>query len=578
MKFKLKNIVLVSLLAVAGIFGASAAVFSKSVNETPIAEKVEATNSGRVTGGDTVYFVAKNNWARVDVYFWGGTGSFSSWPGYQMTKVGTFSTYGLFAYTIPTGTNPGSLKFNSNGYDKGMKDISLTDSKGYGCNTLWSDSGNQYLDVTICKINKKKLLGSTETDIGTEYISGTSWTVTKQEFVSGYQGNGWYKNDKTTPISGTYTGCDWNTTVYSKYTSHAAWEGTINLDLSNSGWAGAGASYAVLLMDKSTYTTEQDAWSTYVTGTAANVRLVQIPYSSNFEPKEMHVVRYNPSKSDWNTQKWTNLWGQTSDIYSFSTMVRIGDTYDEFSNNNAYLGYPKVMGGSTWTTIGYLTNVKLNESNNVEYYGKVSLSTGTEFKIQRAPYADGDYRAQYIAHSDIASNFSNGGDANITTVTGGTYNIYFDEFATYGSSKKIYITTEVIEWSQYFLDTVGCDATGITLPTGWSSCASSYSGLSSDAKNTIYSASANPNGKTVEKAVARYDHAVSAHPSLTRFIVNSGSTPRAAYHSSFSPFSLFGSEDNFSTIIIIISSSVALLSVTALSILVIRKRKSKEIE
>ena len=39
---------------------------------------------------------------------------------------------------------------------------------------------------------------------------------------------------------------------------------------------------------------------------------------------------------------------------------------------------------------------------------------------------------------------------------------------------------------------------------------------------------------------------------------------------------LFGGEDNFSTVIIVIASSVALLSVTALSILVIRKRKSKE--
>ena len=43
--------------------------------------------------------------------------------------------------------------------------------------------------------------------------------------------------------------------------------------------------------------------------------------------------------------------------------------------------------------------------------------------------------------------------------------------------------------------------------------------------------------------------------------------------------SLFGdSENNISVVIIIIASSVALLSVTALSILVIRKRKSKEIE
>ena len=47
--------------------------------------------------------------------------------------------------------------------------------------------------------------------------------------------------------------------------------------------------------------------------------------------------------------------------------------------------------------------------------------------------------------------------------------------------------------------------------------------------------------------------------------------------SSFSPFSLFtDDEDNLSTIIIIAASGVALLSVTALSILVIKKRKNKE--
>ncbi len=44
----------------------------------------------------------------------------------------------------------------------------------------------------------------------------------------------------------------------------------------------------------------------------------------------------------------------------------------------------------------------------------------------------------------------------------------------------------------------------------------------------------------------------------------------------FSPLSLFGEEDNLSTVIIIVASSVALLSVTALSILVIKKRKNKE--
>ena len=52
-------------------------------------------------------------------------------------------------------------------------------------------------------------------------------------------------------------------------------------------------------------------------------------------------------------------------------------------------------------------------------------------------------------------------------------------------------------------------------------------------------------------------------------------TPKNAI-SFFSPLSLFGEEDNLSTVIIIVASSVALLSVTALSILVIKKRKNKE--
>ena len=59
-------------------------------------------------------------------------------------------------------------------------------------------------------------------------------------------------------------------------------------------------------------------------------------------------------------------------------------------------------------------------------------------------------------------------------------------------------------------------------------------------------------------------------------IASTGKPIGQAVHS-FSPLSLFGdSEDGLSTIIIIAASSVALLSVTALSILVIKKRKNKE--
>ena len=62
---------------------------------------------------------------------------------------------------------------------------------------------------------------------------------------------------------------------------------------------------------------------------------------------------------------------------------------------------------------------------------------------------------------------------------------------------------------------------------------------------------------------------------ITR-LANSGSLPNASLQALL-PFSFAGNgEASFSTLIIIVSSSVALLSVTALSILVIRKRKSKE--
>lgn len=58
-------------------------------------------------------------------------------------------------------------------------------------------------------------------------------------------------------------------------------------------------------------------------------------------------------------------------------------------------------------------------------------------------------------------------------------------------------------------------------------------------------------------------------------MISSGN-PNHAASRNFTIFNLVGEEGNISTVIIVIASSVALLSVTALSILVIRKRKTKE--
>ena len=195
----------------------------------------------------------------------------------------------------------------------------------------------------------------------------------------------------------------------------------------------------------------------------------------------------------------------------------------------AYLGFPKVIGGNgSWADMVYLTNVKSNGSHNAEYYStSVTLAVGDEFKIQVAPYASGDYYGAYSTHSSIEDNFDGDGTNNIEVLVAGTYAFYFDSY-----EHSLYITKVEIaaadEWAQYFLANVGCDSTGANLPTGWSSCATEYAKLSGAAKNIVYGATAKVDGSYVEQAVARYDLAITNHPSLTKFIVNSSDTPRSA--------------------------------------------------
>ncbi len=378
-------------------------------------------------------------------------------------------------------------------------------------------------------IQYKVLDGASPVQIGSETVlQGASYSRPANRYEAGYTFGGWYTNTACT-IAYNGSTISGNLNLYAKYTS-GTWAGTVNLDLRDSGWADAAANYAIMFMDKTTYPSEITAWSTYVTGTAAGERLVTISYDIPFNPQLMTVVRYKStySQSDWNSVKYPedgNKWGQTPDI-SVDSIVRIGNTTDGYGNNYAYEGYPQVIGGAGWTNITYLTSVKSNGSHNVEYYGSVTLAANTEFKIQVAPYADGDYYATYSTYKDLEGDFGGGGSSNILAKKGGTYSFYFDSYAG-----TLYITTVALaaadEWAQYFLAHSGCDATGVNIPSGWTACATEYAKLSGDAKDIVYGASAGTD-TYIEKAVARYDIAIRNHPSLTKFIVNSSSTPRTA--------------------------------------------------
>ena len=428
----------------------------------------------------------------------------------------------------------------------------------------WTPSG-----YTVTKY--KVLDGASPVEIESERVNaGTTYAVPANRYEAGYTFDGWYTTSACT-TKYTAKAINADTGIYAKYTS-GTWAGNVVVDLGNSGWADVAANYAVMFMDKTTYPSEIDAWSTYLTGTKAGTYQISVPYDIPFEPKTMLIARYNSSysQSSWNTNKWpssTYAWGQTDDI-EFGTYVIVSNLNG--TKNAASTYYPVIKGGtSTWTDKAILSEHKVNGSGHVEYFStSVTLLKDEKFKSV-VPSSMGDlYYGAYSTHSSLTSNFSGGGDSDITVLVGGTYALYFDS-----ATRSLYITTVAIaqadEWAQYFLSNVGCDASGVNLPTGWSSCATEYAKLSGAAKDIVYGATGKEDGTYVERAVARYDVAVRNHSSLSRFIVDSGDRPRTSSY--VNPISIFNKVDSSAVII-----SAVVIGVTALAVggyFLLRKKK-----
>ena len=493
----------------------------------------------------TFYLVSNWDWGIPRIHYWGGDNptSWDSTP--TMTKVvDSYTVDGktgaVYKYDVPENTT--GIIIRNNGKTQQTANYEFASWGGVSTNGAyfeWKDESNKLVacnyvpDVTVTRY--AVINGGSPVKIDDVNVSqGSQYDVPAKVYREGYECEGWYTTQACT-VKYTKTSVNSNMSIYAKYTTHAAWAGTVNIDLRNSGWADAAANYSILFMNKTTYSEEVTAWSEYITGTAVGERLVSVPYSLGFEPLTILVTRYNSSysKASWDTEKFPtdgNAWGQTPDV-DFNTMIRIGDSVDEHNHNYAYGGYPQVIGGtSTWSNLYYLDNVKSNGSHNVEYYSTtVTLSVGQKFKIQVAPYGGLDYYDTYSTYSLIEGNFEKKSEDNnnIYVKTAGTYAFYFDSYAN-----SLYITTVDLaaadEWAQYFLSHVNCDATGKTAPSGWTACADEYAKLSGGAKDIVYGATAKEDGSYVEQAVARYDVALKNHPSLDPFIKNSSNVARSA--------------------------------------------------
>ena len=166
---------------------------------------------------------------------------------------------------------------------------------------------------------------------------------------------------------------------------------------------------------------------------------------------------------------------------------------------------------------------------------------------------------------------SNGGNIQYTGATAKQFALYFDR-----NAGTIYINdgahAAADDWSDGFLNGVGCDPTGVNEPTNWSTYAASYALLDDDVKDIIYSADAKVDGTLTEHAVATYDYAVAHHSGLEKFIKDRNGEVRLFDISSLSTIPTIA--NNNSATMIALVAIITLASVSAIVLfVVIKKRK-----
>lgn len=161
----------------------------------------------------------------------------------------------------------------------------------------------------------------------------------------------------------------------------------------------------------------------------------------------------------------------------------------------------------------------------------------------------------------------------------------FNTIDTLNKMRNITPRERIIYFSSFFNNELGatCDFDGNTnyssLKASWTKVNNQYP-IDDDSKNIFKLVDKNENGNELEQAAAKYDYIVEKYGSDSSNINNFANRNVVIRPASFlnvrTIFSFDNGEASFATIVIIIASSISLLSITALSALVIKKRKTKE--
>lgn len=251
----------------------------------------------------------------------------------------------------------------------------------------------------------------------------------------------------------------------------------------------------------------------------------------------------------------------------------------------------------------YNPSYKLSRTETVdpiEYVIILDLEKDAEFKIVFEGYVwDGwskvDGSSKTITDGAIVQGSDPDGTGNrIKAAKAGKYEIYYKSNWEYN---KIWIQydseTEAILYAEDFLTTITCTGQGSIsfnindwnkVGAATTSMEYKYEQLTVGAKGKLALATPSIRGNEIEQCAARYDAILSKYGYGTgsgQYHDFMGRTPSRSSSAirSFSPFSMINGEDggdNATTIIIIIASSISLLSITALSVLLVKKRKAKQ--
>lgn len=348
--------------------------------------------------------------------------------------------------------------------------------------------------------------------------------------------------------------------------------GSLIVKLGNIGkWSQSSAKLCAYMTDDSS-----SSWTSLQVMSSDTI-LYKFDYSLSFTPTKLIWVRMNPSETQgsWDSGK---KWNQTGDL-GWREATYLQDQWDPTTSQcnqwtlSAEVRSNQIPSFGTKTT---LSKIGINSDGNPEVSGSVSLVLNEEFKMLAG---DGVWSGYYGRPDALKNCFSGGSmtersdsNPNIKCLVAGTYDFFFDT-----ETKRVWLTRQDIVdadgWATYFNGHVGCDASGQSLPSGWTTVSSAYSSLSSAAKDYVYGGTADTGGDNLGRALATYDYAVAHHSELTKFITDGSGSHRRGAAAPKNPIVIAAESGSVNTIAIVVIVSV--ISVSAIGGYFFLKRRKE---